>query len=122
MYTLEKTTIIHGAHKLEDSDSLVTKECQKDYHGHDYKVTVKIDTVELLNGMVIDFGRLNQILFFGDTDHVNYNKYLDNPTAENIAKYYWIKISDELKEMYSSDYVLEVKVEESENNSVTYTL
>lgn len=106
MYRASKQFRFCAAHKL---DSSYTVACQR-VHGHNYEVEVVVQSDELnMDGMVIDFGKLKNIikplidLFdhkmfihgspdeirgqaeFPDVDNgVLFTNY--NPTAENMAK------------------------------------
>jgi 6-pyruvoyltetrahydropterin/6-carboxytetrahydropterin synthase len=62
-------------------------------HGHNYKFHVAVEgDVDPASGMIADFGRIKEIV--GEevltlADHRNLNDVLDNPTAENIARWIW---------------------------------
>lgn len=92
MYNLEITRFIDAAHQLPDSESLVTKKCCS-LHGHSYAIKVKINQDKLINGMVVDFGRIKEIIDRLDHKFIN-DVFMQDPvwehqptTAENIATY-----------------------------------
>jgi 6-pyruvoyltetrahydropterin/6-carboxytetrahydropterin synthase len=61
-------------------------------HGHNYRMIVCVEgEVDPKSGMVADFGRIKEIVqehVLSRSDHRTLNDVLDNPTAENIAR--WI--------------------------------
>jgi len=61
-------------------------------HGHNYRFLVALEgDVDPRTGMVADFGKVKEIvqeLVLARADHRTLNDVLDNPTAENIAR--WI--------------------------------
>lgn len=86
MSTTLKTTLIYrvkinGAHHLPNYDGKCAVK-----HGHTYYIDLEIvGKVDPGTGMVMDF---NDVESWADRvlpDHVNFNDYLDNPTAEVIA-------------------------------------
>lgn len=102
-----------AAHRLPGYDG----PCRK-IHGHSYKLHVSIrGSVDPDSGMVIDFHEVERIV--GETvlsglDHRDLNECMENPTAENLAVWIW----DRLKR--SLPILLEIRLEETENCSVTY--
>ena len=62
-------------------------------HGHNYKMFVVVEgEVDPRTGMIADFGGLKQVVqehVLARVDHRNLNDLLDNPTAENIARWVW---------------------------------
>jgi len=105
MYYLIKNLEISSAHCLRlDYDS----KC-KNIHGHNWNIIIFCKNKELNhNGMVIDFNDIKEIVM--QLDHDNINNYIEQPTAENIAKYLCEKIP----------FCYKVKVVESKNNIVIY--
>jgi 6-pyruvoyltetrahydropterin/6-carboxytetrahydropterin synthase len=61
-------------------------------HGHNYRCQVAVEgEVDPRTGMVADFGRIKELVqehVLARCDHRTLNDFLDNPTAENIAR--WI--------------------------------
>ena len=134
MFTIRKTFKFEGAHILS---SCYSKEC-KNIHGHSYKVEVFISS-EILNedGMVIDFKELKEAVnpIIQNWDHallvpiplypsiVNSGlKVLSttfNPTAENMARYFFNMIHDLLK-VSQRKLILKVRVHETETGWAEY--
>jgi 6-pyruvoyltetrahydropterin/6-carboxytetrahydropterin synthase len=60
-------------------------------HGHNYRFVVAVDgDVDPQSGMIIDFGVLQQQVgerVLARVDHQVLNDVLENPTAENIARW-----------------------------------
>ncbi|HZZ83354.1 MAG TPA: 6-carboxytetrahydropterin synthase QueD [Anaeromyxobacteraceae bacterium] len=61
-------------------------------HGHNYRFFVAVEgDVDPRTGMVADFGRVKELVkehVIDPVDHRTLNDFLENPTAENIAR--WI--------------------------------
>ncbi|KYK21301.1 hypothetical protein AYK25_08290 [Thermoplasmatales archaeon SM1-50] len=73
-----------------------TGKCEK-LHGHTYKLEVVIEGEAQLDGMVVDFVKMKEIVesaVIEKLDHQALNKLFDNPTAEQILTW----ISSQLKE------------------------
>jgi 6-pyruvoyltetrahydropterin/6-carboxytetrahydropterin synthase len=58
-------------------------------HGHSWKIEVTVMSQDLKNGMVQDFGEIKKILEDFVPDHTLLNDTVSNPTAENLAKYFY---------------------------------
>jgi 6-pyruvoyltetrahydropterin/6-carboxytetrahydropterin synthase len=62
-------------------------------HGHNYKFFVTVEgDVDPATGMIADFGRIKDVVseaVLSRVDHRNLNDALENPTAENIARWIW---------------------------------
>jgi 6-pyruvoyltetrahydropterin/6-carboxytetrahydropterin synthase len=62
-------------------------------HGHNYKFHVGVEgEVDPATGMIADFGVIQKVVgeeVLARADHRNMNDILDNPTAENIARWIW---------------------------------
>jgi 6-pyruvoyltetrahydropterin/6-carboxytetrahydropterin synthase len=62
-------------------------------HGHNYKFFVTVEgEVDPRTGMIADFGTIKEVVgqeVLARADHRNLNDVLDNPTAENIARWIW---------------------------------
>ena len=86
MYRIGKTFTFDAAHKLVPP---YEGRCSR-FHGHTYKVEVilKADMLDPC-GMVRDFSHLAPVKQFvaQKLDHSCLNDTLEQPTAENIAKY-----------------------------------
>lgn len=90
---IEVKHFFSAAHKLPDSEYLVTKECAR-LHGHTYAVKVSIDAAHTRNGMVVDFKAIKNVI--DELDHQYINEVWEQAggvwknaptTAENIAQY-----------------------------------
>lgn len=68
----------------------------KRVHGHNYKVEIEVRGDTAPNGFCVgmDFYKLDKAVkpLIATLDHQNLNDFIENPTAENIAKWF----SDEL--------------------------
>lgn len=66
-------------------------------HGHNYKFFVSVEgEVDPRTGMIADFGKIKEVVgeeVLSRVDHRNLNDVLDNPTAENIARWIWEALS-----------------------------
>lgn len=128
MYLIRKRLEISGAHTLNlgyDSKS-------KKIHGHNWIIYVELKT-RVLNpvGMVVDFAFLKGTI--EHLDHADLNDFIPQPTAENIAKYIFDRITQALamtdKEGKAIDKrkkadrpkVVRVWVIESEGNEACYS-
>jgi 6-pyruvoyltetrahydropterin/6-carboxytetrahydropterin synthase len=62
-------------------------------HGHNYRFFIALEgEVDPRSGMVADFGVVKQTVqeqVLSRVDHRTLNDFLDNPTAENIARWIW---------------------------------
>lgn len=126
MFDLKITRFIEAAHKLPDSESLLTKQCAN-LHGHTYHIIVRLNrAINARNGMVVDFKGIKNIIDTFDHRFINdeFQKLgFDIPsTAENLAQV----IYDLIVETYSDLYIVSVSVCEGykgEDNSsyVTYS-
>ncbi len=60
-------------------------------HGHNYRMFVTVEgETDLRSGMIADFGAIKatvQERVLSKIDHQNLNEILENPTAENIARW-----------------------------------
>ena len=95
-------------------------------HGHNFKVRVTLRGERLdSTGLLYDFVHLKQILrgVIGEIDHRNLNDQAPfdqlNPSAENIAEYFFTEISANLKAAVPIR-LREVKVWETDIQSATY--
>ena len=122
----------NAAHRLNNPDwdeatnRQVFGKCNNPhYHGHNYKLTVKVvGNPDPQTGYVMDMKRLSDLIkaeVLERFDHRNLN--LDctefaqlNPSAENIA----IVIHDLLRNKLEDTLTLQVRLHETENNFVVY--
>ena len=122
----------NAAHRLNNSlwtdeqNAEVFGKCNnKNFHGHNYELIVKVVGIpNLQTGYVLDMKLLSDVIkteILDRFDHKNLN--LDtqefktiNPTAENIA----IVIYDLLKAKLDKDLELQIRLYETERNFVEY--
>lgn len=87
-------------------------------HGHNYKFFVAVEgEVDPQTGMIADFGDVKRIvgeLVLAQVDHRTLNDTLDNPTAENIARWIWETLDGRLPGL------AEVRLFEIPDSCVTY--
>lgn len=87
-------------------------------HGHNYKMFVAVEgEVDPRTGMIADFGVLKQVVqehVLARVDHRDLNDILDNPTAENIARWVWETLQPHLPGL------AEVRLYEIPDSCVTY--
>jgi len=96
-------------------------------HGHNWKVRVVIEGEKLdATGMLVDFldvkSLLGEILDHIDHQFLNEIPPFDvvNPSAENIAEYFYQELSGKLAETPVPVRIREVKIWETEIQSATY--
>ena len=120
MYTLTTMVEFSSAHTLVGHSG----PCKK-MHGHNWKVEVEI-TGEKLDkiGMVVDFKEIRKAtnLVVDELDHEFLNNLEpfseDNPTAENIARYIFTKLSEEFSN--KNVKVSSIKLWETDKSAVSY--
>jgi 6-pyruvoyltetrahydropterin/6-carboxytetrahydropterin synthase len=87
-------------------------------HGHNYRFLVGLEgEVDPATGMVADFGVVKQVVqehVLSRTDHRDLNDVLENPTAENIARWIWEVLEPRLPGLS------EVRLYEIPDSCVTY--
>jgi 6-pyruvoyltetrahydropterin/6-carboxytetrahydropterin synthase len=87
-------------------------------HGHNYRFFVALEgEVDPATGMITDFGvvkELVQELVLARVDHRDLNDVLENPTAENIARWIWEVLEPRLAGLS------EVRLYEIPDSCVTY--
>ena len=117
MYTLKLEHQFSSAHQLTHA---YDKKCNDSLHGHNWKVLVEIKTDKLVNGMVIDFTKLKEII--NKLDHKNLNDILNfEPTAENISKYIYDEI-DLLEPSGQRSWLVKITLWEADKASITYEI
>ena len=111
-YVVSKRMEIAGCHHL---DLPYESKC-KNWHGHNWIVTVYVGADELEHDMVIDFTHIKREIH-NKLDHGNLNDIFDfNPSAENIAKW----IADKIDIMREGAKCIKVIIQESEGNIAIY--
>lgn len=97
-YTLKVVTDFASAHTLRDYPGACSR-----MHGHNWKVEAEVEATELNSiGMAIDFKEIKREVrdIAGKLDHYYLNEIEPfteiNPTAENIAKYFFQELAKRL--------------------------
>ena len=120
-YTMKIVTDFAAAHYLRDYEGVCNR-----LHGHNWKVEVNVSATRLDKvGMGMDFKDIKDATrqLLGGLDHYNLNDIAPfdsiNPTAENIAAFFYQKLS----EFLNSDAVKVsgVTIWETDRACVTYT-
>ena len=100
MYKISTTHKIAAAHQLRNYEGPCAR-----LHGHNWQIKVDVIVSDVNDlGITIDFVDLDKIIWkvVGKFDHQNFNAIEPfdkiNPSAENIAKYFYGKIKTELAE------------------------
>ena len=87
-------------------------------HGHNYKFFISVEgDVDPATGMIADFGTIKDVVaqeVLARVDHRNLNDVLENPTAENIARWIWEALVPRLPAL------AEVRLYEIPDSCVTY--
>jgi 6-pyruvoyltetrahydropterin/6-carboxytetrahydropterin synthase len=96
-------------------------------HGHNYRVQVSLEGPELDNiGLLVDFTHLKQIVreIIKRLDHQFINDLEPftkvNPSAENLAKYFYDEVSGQLKSLPPGARVTETVIWETDTSSARY--
>lgn len=106
-YTVIKRLEISASHKLK----LSYKSKCENLHGHNWIIHIYLKSDKLnKNSMIYDFTDIKKSVM-DKLDHKNLNDIIEQPTAENIAKF----ICDEI-----GNKCFKVKVQESEGNIAIY--
>ena len=87
-------------------------------HGHNYRMLVGVEgEIDPRTGMVTDFGRLQETVrehVLSRADHQILNEVLENPTAENIARWVFETLKPQLPGL------VEIRLYEVAGCCVTY--
>ena len=87
-------------------------------HGHNYRFFVALEgEVDPRTGMIADFGEVKRVVqeqVLARVDHRNLNDVLENPTAENIARWLWEVLEPHVPGL------AEVRLYEIPDSCVTY--
>jgi 6-pyruvoyltetrahydropterin/6-carboxytetrahydropterin synthase len=90
----------------------------RNLHGHSYGLVVTVERpVDAGSGMAIDFGELKRIVnseVVEQLDHIHVNDVIENPTAENMARWIWTRLSGKLPGL------IEIELHETRSCSVIY--
>lgn len=115
MFILKLKHKFDAAHQLKNPYS---KECFS-LHGHSWKTEIEIKTIHLIDGMVVDFKILKEIV--NKLDHKNLNEVVNfDPTAENLSKYLYNEVYSALTKIGHSDQEIIITIWESDNASITF--
>ncbi|MEG0641652.1 MAG: 6-carboxytetrahydropterin synthase QueD [Clostridium sp.] len=90
-------------------------------HGHTYKLIVKIEGEPGEEDMVFDFVELKRIVktkVIDKLDHYYLNDIIEQPTAENIAKFVWNELVEELKR--DNCGLCEIEIWETKTSGLIY--
>jgi len=120
MYEITTETSFSAAHHLRDYNG----PCEK-VHGHNWLVKTTVRCKELNEiGIGIDFRDLKKAVkkVIDELDHsdlnVIFNSQKKNPSSENIARYIYEKLNDQLSD--SSCHAYKIEVFETPGNSAAY--
>ena len=87
-------------------------------HGHNYKFFVALEgEVDPRTGMIADFGEVKSVVreqVLARVDHQNLNDLIENPTAENIARWIWEALEPHVQGL------AEIRLYEIPDSCVTY--
>jgi 6-pyruvoyltetrahydropterin/6-carboxytetrahydropterin synthase len=87
-------------------------------HGHSFRLTVTLEgTPEPASGMLLDFAQLKRVVrgeVLERLDHTDLNQLIDNPTAENLCRWIWERLTAALPGL------CEIELHETANCSVVY--
>lgn len=96
-------------------------------HGHNYRVRVTLQGPQLDNiGLLVDFTHLKKIIrgVTGTLDHQFMNDLepfkVVNPSAENVAKYFYDQLSSQLTDLPPGARVTDVIVWETDTSRAQY--
>jgi len=96
-------------------------------HGHNYRVQVTLEGPQLDNiGLLVDFTQLKQVLrdIIKRLDHQFINDLEPfttiNPSAENMAKYFYDEVSRQLKGLPPGAHVTHAIIWETDTASARY--
>lgn len=91
-------------------------------HGHNYKLFVAVEgETDPHAGMVADFGVIQKVVhetILMKVDHRNLNDFMENPTAENIARWFWELLRPQLDAQRCK--LVEIRLYEVPEACVTY--
>jgi 6-pyruvoyltetrahydropterin/6-carboxytetrahydropterin synthase len=97
-------------------------------HGHNYRVQITVEGPQLDNiGLLVDFTQLKKVMrgIIARLDHQFINDLEPfttvNPSAENLAKYFYENISSELKNLPSGAKIKDVVIWETDTAHARYS-
>jgi 6-pyruvoyltetrahydropterin/6-carboxytetrahydropterin synthase len=96
-------------------------------HGHNYRVRVTLAGPQLDSiGLLCDFTQLKQVMreIIGGLDHQFMNDLeafrAVNPSAENMAKYFYDRVTQQLKDLPPGARITDIIVWETDTTSAQY--
>jgi 6-pyruvoyltetrahydropterin/6-carboxytetrahydropterin synthase len=96
-------------------------------HGHNYRVRVTVEGPQLDSvGLLCDFTELKRVIreIIGGLDHQFINDLEPfrtvNPSAENLAKYFYDEVTGHVKELPAGARVTDIVVWETDTASAQY--
>jgi 6-pyruvoyltetrahydropterin/6-carboxytetrahydropterin synthase len=111
MYVTKVTIKVDNSHHLPSYHG----KCAN-VHGHTWRIVVSLKYEKPNNfGITVDFANLKRDLKELIPDHRDWNDFVINPTAENIAKYLFDRIKKELELPITF-----IEVFESDDSSIIY--
>ena len=123
MYILTVEDNFASAHQLRGYKG----KCEN-LHGHNWKIVIEVQGNNLNDiGLLVDFHELKKILknVLDCLDHKNLNEVVPfdkiNPSSENICKYIYDKISEELRSGNYNAEMRSVTVWESATSRCSYS-
>ena len=75
----------------------------RNLHGHSYRLDVSVEGPLDANGVVLDFDTLQDVVrteVIDVWDHRDLNEVLENPTAENIAVWIFVRVKKTLPQLF----------------------
>lgn len=122
MFEIKVRSNFSGAHRLRGYRG----RCEE-LHGHNWDVELILERPDLNEiGIAVDFkivkGKLRKLLKALDHTYLNIHPFFkkNNPSAENIAKFIFLRFSETLKD--NSLRIKSVSVWESQDTCATYYL
>jgi 6-pyruvoyltetrahydropterin/6-carboxytetrahydropterin synthase len=90
----------------------------RELHGHSYELVVGVEgPLDAHSGMVVDFSDLKRVvgeLVVAPLDHKLLNDVIDNPTAEELARWIWRGLAPRVAGL------VEIELHETRDCSVVY--
>lgn len=113
MFRIAKTLTISCSHQLHGLPE--AHPCSR-LHGHNYTVQVMVlsPSVDKV-GMVVDYGIIGEVV--KKLDHRHLNDVIEQPTAENVARYLYYMLIEAIPRV---GVTIRVLVKETENTEAEY--